>query len=404
MSERVVLSFLGLGPKEGYSETTYVFEDRAVETDLMPHAVDEVMGPDTLIVAGTEASNQKYRDKLHSRIEFTSVTVPEGEGEEEWWEIFEVITEVVPEEAQLTIDITHGFRSLPVIALAVALYLDAVRNVTVDRIIYGAFRPNRDESPILNLASFLDLIEWTVAARQFLRDGSARGLAALMEEIQNTAHRSQADIKPRNASSAAAQLKGLTQALSVVRPEEVSEERIADLQKALQAVREDAERVPKLRPLTVLLDRIQERIDPMQTTTLFGEEGFAAQAEMMRFYLKTEQLQQAITLAREAMISYQALEMGLNPEPVSKEEWEGCGRDQAAEALGSLANQRDYQSEREKKLGDLWSMLSEVRNDINHAGMNVEPEDGPTLSGHVEEVVGRVASYITSKTGSAQRG
>lgn len=400
MSEQVALSFLGLSD---YEETTYVWEEETCTTKYMQEAVRELFSPSRLFVAMTPPVREKHDASLRERLSYERLDIPNGQSEEEWWAVFETIAGAIPGDSELTIDITHGFRSQPLVVLAAALYLEAASDVEVEQIVYGAFDKNSEspETEVHDLTSFLSLIEWSVAARQFLRDGSASSLAALMKEIQGTAYRTGAEVKPQHTSSAGTQLERFTESLSVVRPREVGEERAPDLTDAIQSLSNDVDRVPQLGPLSVLLGRIQERVSPMQTTSLFDEDGFAAQVEMMRFYLKTEQLQQAVTLAREAMVSHRALELGYSPEPVSKEE-EG-GRRKAENNLNNLAHMpAENRSTDGGALADLWSSLTEVRNDINHAGMRADPSPGPSLSSTVREIVEEVADHVLSKATPAE--
>jgi len=401
MFERVALSFLGLSD---YEETTYVWEDETCTTKYMQEAVQELFSPSQLFVAMTSPVREKHDGALRERLSYERLDIPNGQSEEEWWTVFEKISTSIPDGATLTIDITHGFRSQPLVVLAAALYLEAASDVEVEQIVYGAFDKNSEspETEIHDLTSFLSLIEWSVAARQFLRDGSASSLATLMKEIQGTAHRTEAEVRPQHTSSAGAQLERFTESLSVVRPREVGEERASKLIDAIQSLPDDVERVPQLGPLSVLLDRIQKRVSPMQASTLFDKDGFAAQAEMMCFYLKTDQLQQAVTLAREAMVSHRALQMGHSPEPVSKEE-EG-GRQKAEDNLNALAHMpTEDRSTDEEALADLWSRLTEVRNDINHAGMRADPSPGTSLSSTARDVVEEVAAHVAPEAVRASR-
>jgi len=125
-------------------------------------------------------------------------------------------------------------------------------------------------------------------------------------------------------------------------------------------------------------------------------EGFAAQAEMMQFFLDTDQLQQAVTLAREAMISHRALQLGHSPEPVSRSHEKESGRQKAEDNLNDLAHTAsEERSTNEDDLADLWSQLTDARNDINHAGMNANPAPGENLSGRARTVVDKVAAYVS---------
>lgn len=402
-SKKIAISFLGLGPRNGYGSTNYQFENGSFETNLMPHAVYEAIQPDELIVVGTEKSNVKYREALSKHCSFTSLTVPNGRSEKEWWQVFDTITSAIPESADLTIDITHGFRSLPVIALSIALYLEAARNVNVEGILYAPYDPQSTETtPVLNLAPFLDMIEWSVAARQFVRDGNADVLARKMDALQGNAHRRGVENPPVRIKPAGDQLKDLAEALSVVRTEEVAVERAGTLIETLsEARRESSEAsIPGVKPLGELLKQAQDRVRPFETDALFSEQGFAAQAEMMRFLLETNQLQQAVTLAREAMISYQAVSMDLSPEPATRDEQESSGRSQATHALGALAHEvrsvDSSLSDQEKKVAQLWNQITNCRNDINHAGMNADPKPGHRLAAQVHNVVNQTIAHITS--------
>ncbi|WP_028566874.1 TM1812 family CRISPR-associated protein [Salisaeta longa] len=397
MSQSIGLAFLGTGD---YKVAHYQWHDAPpIKTRYVQIAVQKTFDLDGFAVAMTESARAAHGDSLAScmaeqGVALQDLTIPAGNNEDEWWAMFETIVDAIPSDARLTIDVTHGFRSQPLIALAIAVYLEAATHVTVERIVYGSFRGAHKDAPILDLTPFLDLIEWSVAARQFLRDGSAAQLARLLKEAQAQAHKTDADVKPEHAQRTGNQLDGLTSAFAVVRPAEIAQERASALHAALEDLQDDVARIKALRPLSFLLTRIQERVAPMQAASLYTREGFMAQREMMDFFLQTQQLQQAVTLAREALISHQALQMGLSPEPVPQEAWDGCGRDRATDYLGALADQHTGRSAEEKSLGDLWTRLTGIRNDINHAGMNAQPKKAMTLARNAKAVVEDVQTYL----------
>lgn len=93
--------------------------------------------------------------------------IPIGANEEELWEIFKNIFETIGQEEELYIDITHSLRNIPIQLLAVISYARAIKNVTVNGIYYGAFEVGKfneegvKEAPILNLLTFLDILDWS---------------------------------------------------------------------------------------------------------------------------------------------------------------------------------------------------------------------------------------------------
>ena len=391
MPNHITFSFIGL---HDYEPTTYAWKDELFETPFIQEATHHFFEPDRVLVAMTPAAREKQEDLLQARLSFERLDIPDGQNEEEWWTIFETIADAVPPEAHLTIDITHGFRSQPVIALAIAVYLQAARDVTIERIVYGRFEKN-GPSPILDLTPFLDMIEWSVAARQFVRDGNADVLASMMVEAQNNAHKRGDANPPQYIKAAGKQLKAFTDALSVVRVEEVTIDRVDALVDTLDDIQDEVEEHPRLRPLEALLERVKARVHPMHTTNLYDAQGFAAQAEMMRFFLETNQVQQAVTLAREALVSHQAVAMGLDPAPANRDDWDESGRGQAEKALVDLSKDTKRTGDA-KALGDLWSGIGELRNDINHAGMNTDPGGGKGLVSNAQDLVEQVIDRITS--------
>jgi len=83
----------------------------------------------------------------------------------------------------VSLDITHSFRHLPMLALLSALHLCAARQVTVDGLYYGAFEMKQDGiTPVMNLAGLLRIADWVGALNTFDKDGDYSAFAHLMEQ------------------------------------------------------------------------------------------------------------------------------------------------------------------------------------------------------------------------------
>ena len=67
------------------------------------------------------------------------VGIPGGSSVEEFWEIFETVNEHIPEEAEIVFDVTHSFRSLPLIMSVLLNYLEVVKGTKLVGCYYGAF-------------------------------------------------------------------------------------------------------------------------------------------------------------------------------------------------------------------------------------------------------------------------
>ncbi|MCE7872202.1 hypothetical protein DYH09_17735, partial [bacterium CPR1] len=59
-------------------------------------------------------------------IEATTEDIPRGEKLEEFWQIFDLVARLVPEKADLYVDLTHGFRTLPILVLLALEYVEMV--------------------------------------------------------------------------------------------------------------------------------------------------------------------------------------------------------------------------------------------------------------------------------------
>ena len=183
------LSFLGLGPQDGYKETTYIkHNDKAkCETHLFPEAVARLYQPEKIVVFVTplvRKDEKGYLKYLHKELgsQFCPKNIPNGNSPTELWEIFNVCEKAVDEGDEIILDITHAFRSLPLLTFTVSAYLRQVKQVKLKRVIYGAFEAqdkDKNQTPIFDLTPFVRLLDWTNAVNIFQRSGDARPIANL---------------------------------------------------------------------------------------------------------------------------------------------------------------------------------------------------------------------------------
>jgi hypothetical protein len=119
---------------------------------------------------------------------------------------------------------------------------------------------------------------------------------------------------------------------------------------------------------------------------LFSREGFVAQKRIIEFYLKSGDYQQAITLMREFVVSlYMSEASGF----VGKDIQDKDNREKTEKLLGDFRRaiqEKKVIAEVEKKFGDIWVSIIQVRNDIDHAGMNNNPASGGSLISAVKSL------------------
>ncbi len=201
---KLFVSFLGTSP---YVPCNYGSRDkwwhnvRFVQTAAL-HLECPDWGPgDRIIIGCTEQARKTNLEALKAElassgwtIEPEVVDLPDGTSEEELWSIFECLLGRIGDGDELVFDITHSFRSLPMLFTVLIQYLRVVRAVRLLGVYYGAFErlgPREQvnamplaerNAPLLDLTPFLSLYDWSAAIGHFLRFGSAEDLERLVKD------------------------------------------------------------------------------------------------------------------------------------------------------------------------------------------------------------------------------
>lgn len=216
-----LISLLGKGGNnkpDGYRTAKYRFDaDHLGEAAFFGLALADYMKPQRLVLAGTAGSmwdvllqHQDADDdivlQLMDAVEQQSVTqalltscephlsrqlglpvtcllIPYAREESEQVAILQTLAETLKEREQVVIDVTHGFRHLPMLALVAARYLAHVRQVQVRELYYGALDMTvpGGETPVLRLGSLLRMLDWVESLATYEKDGDYGVFAALLE-------------------------------------------------------------------------------------------------------------------------------------------------------------------------------------------------------------------------------
>lgn len=380
-----LFSFLGAGP---LNETVYELDGQRCATCYMTDAAARFFRPDEVLVLVTKEAEERHLAQLQQRIADvytpTPLRIPSGRSEDELWTIFTTIAQSIKPGDTLYFDVTNAFRSLPLLTFLIVAFVRVVRDAEVTRVVYGAYeaRDTDNCSPVFDLTPFVRLLDWTTATDAFLRYGRADTLVPLV------AHEPQ--FQPL-----ATTLEQLTLALHTSRPGEV-------MQTAARLQREVVECIDRnqqgTRPFALLLDTIAREYGSFQheapTDPASAWLVVQRQLDMIRWYCEKGMYVQAITLAREWLISVVIA---------------ACGGDLFDYATREVANaaingHRDalVRKKREKIrmevpepmraiarraiLQDLWRATRDLRNDIGHTGMREQPEVAQDVVRRVREV------------------
>lgn len=390
------LSFLGTG---NYEETTYKFGEKECKTRFMPVAVSHFFQLERLFVAQTQEAKDKHGNSLKAVCPYEPIDIPSGKTNDELWQMFSAIADKIPENATLVIDITHGFRSQPMIALAIAIYLQAAKNVKVEKIIYGAFEAKGKENiaPVFDLTAFLDIMNWASATELFLKFGDASSLKNQLRLTQSRTYAPDSPFRALRLNTVGDKLEKLTNAFALVRPVEALKNAKL-LAEEIKKAQPDFQNIIAAKPFAILLEKIEKQFSPyLQTNSLFSDDGFAAQAKMIDFYLQTEQYQQAILLGRESIVSKVCKIHNLDP---LKRQERMKAEDYLRQWSEPLSRGQPVQKEfsRFQDVAKLWNKITSIRNDIAHAGMNEEPAESSQLIDRIKNASEEIKAYITTKS------
>lgn len=222
---RIMITFLGRTSKGEYTDAIYDFGAERISVPIFGIALSKIISPDRVVFLGTSKSMWDYlistiddsngiqdlRLKLLEQEEEGNVTqqtldqiepiatkslgrpctlrlIPAGRESKEQVEILERIAEQVSRGDEIFIDVTHGLRHLPMLALVSALYLETVSGGSVRGIYYGAFDMKEGGvTPVIRLDGLLSVTRWIRAISSYDKDGDYGVFAPLLEE-ENIPH------------------------------------------------------------------------------------------------------------------------------------------------------------------------------------------------------------------------
>ena len=439
--EKIFLSFLGT---TNYTPCNYYMEEddsrkvsnvKYIQEALIKLCYDDFDQPEFFFFLTQEAKGRNWEDDgqynfetkkcdlpnegLHTSLlkagipesSIRTVDIPEGFSNDDIWSIFTRIYDNIPQECEVILDITHAFRSLPMLATVLMNYLEALKDVNVRAIYYGAFEklglgsevkkmePEERNAPIINLISLSHLQKWTAAARAFDKTGNTKDITTLIDKeitplLQATKGRDKVAVLLRGLKM---ELENLGKYIYTNRSKEILEADFAlKIRAYIQQLNKSVDVIPALKPL---LHVIQEKIEKFQPN---APNNWLAGVE---WCLEHKLYQQAITQLQEGMITHLCQQLKLNP-------FMKGNRDLCSDAYFIINNkqeEKDWKEKDSKKkiiINDIlshcflkftykdYAALSERRNDINHAGYRVKPSSPKKIIEQINSTYKNISSLL----------
>ena len=220
---------------------------------------------------------QKLLKDLNPSCKIEPVFIKNGDIETEIWENFRTIFNCLQPNDEVYFDITHGFRSLPMLTLVLNNYSKFLKNIKVASITYGNYEARNEvnEAPIIDLIPLSQLQDWTAAANMFIKTGNPKSISELLKNEEINSLNSFVD--------------------------EINECRGLDIYYGKSAIdlKNDLERVNiHNHSFKELLDKVGEKVNLFKPNDIIN--GFRA----VDFCIQYQLIQQGVTLIQEFIVSF----------------------------------------------------------------------------------------------------
>ncbi|MCQ2974322.1 MAG: TIGR02221 family CRISPR-associated protein [Bacteroidales bacterium] len=320
-------------------------------------------------------------EKMKLPLKIKPLTIPDGNNEEQIWEVFSKTFKELKDGDELYFDVTHAFRFLPMLILILCNYAKFLKGITLKSITYGNYEARNKETniaPIIDLLPLSQLQDWTFAAGQYLETGNVDRLVEL----------SNSELKPilieaKGTNEDANNLRVFISSLNNVVKERqtcrglslIKSESFGKLKKTTEKIIDGC----LIKPLEPVISKIKDSFADFDTNENI-KNGFAS----AKWCFNNKLYQQAATILQEVVVSFFC-----NRHKIAIDD------DTRREIVNQALILKFYHQENEE--GDNWSRvsdvdkptladiltdellsdevaanfnnLSEVRNDYNHSGM-----------------------------------
>lgn len=398
MSKKII-TFLGTG---NYEETTYSYtikesnENISIKTRFVQEAIHEIVGDGAVFyVALTDLARKTnwvdrtakiknfntYEEKevffkglkpiLDKKgIEYKEISLMDGKDEHEIWENFESIFESLEDGDEVYVDVTHSFRSLPIIVMSVLNYAKFIKNITIKAIFYGAYEARVNGiTPIFDLSLFTTITDWTVGAERFINTGDSKQLSNMINmTIRPILKETEGKDKDASVSREINKnLEAFSGGLHTARGNMISEYG-TKLKSSLELIKEI--NINELKPFEKILEKIYDKVH------FYSNDIVMDVHNTVKLCLDLNLIQQAYTFLRENIVNYLCTMAGAevldsNKRELIEKALYSCHeryKDKiklSDEGLLLKEQLKDYVSH---DLAEFFDDLGKYRNDLNHAG------------------------------------
>jgi len=336
---------------------------------------------EALFEIGLHERLKAIREKHNIGVEIREETISDGKTEEELWLIFEKVFEIIKDGDRIILDITHSFRSLPILNLVLLNYARFVKDdVSIEKILYGALEavgsirelssmdPEERNVPVFDLTPFAVLFDWSVAIENFIQTGNAKKLCDIgLKSLKRPLSASRGKLGS-NLRDLLKRLEDFSMDVATSRGYAM----IHDVKKIKDVIPQVESDLPLLKPFNPLFTKIRDRFDEINSV-----DEVKCLVDIVDWCYEKDLIQQGLTILRENIVNY-VISVCLSGIGLGDFKDENSRR--SAERILNIGIRSDDQSKNEEEILEgiecelpedlikLWKDVGQFRNDINHAG------------------------------------
>lgn len=367
------------------------------------------------VFSGLEERLESIKDKGLYEGLYKSVSIPEGHSAEEVWQIFEIISGELQDGDSVLLDITHSFRSIPLLGIILLNYCRVVKNIKVELILYGAFEVlgnARDvismkledrNAPLVDLTSFIELQDWITAASDFKNYGKSDKVISLSSERIRPVLRETkgSNLSARDGRDINNRLSEMSKILETNRGKDLDD---FDFNLLGKQLKDYSTEIISLTPFSHLIDLIDGKLNQYFDSTR------PVWLNAAKWSMDHGLIQQAFTQLQEGMITW----MIIQAKGITGSSYFDFTKRKPREFSSSLLNnipKEDWKGElfekRElaeiilenidiAKISKLYKNLSQFRNDINHGGWTNKSMVATRFYQQLKKLIDKTDSFIKS--------
>jgi len=372
---------------------------------------------------------------LNLKPQVSQISIPKGVSQDEIWGIFRATYDQLNPGDTVTFDITHAFRTIPMLAIVVLNYAKIMKQIQLKGIFYGAFETlgsiqqaanipvEQRKVPIIDYTALDQLLEWTTAIDNYIKTGHYEHIGSLTEkEARYLLSKSKGqDIQFRNFRNLGVHLQKFSEDLSTVQGLSIS----GDVQRIKRSITQCIG-LDLNEPFKPVFQKIQSYMDafigePSEASSSEGapkEETASSELALTEYSIPNliqaaqwcldhNMIQQSITLIMETMISYFLDQIHVNPIDFKNRQTMEY-RNLVNRVLNRFINGSQYNddshpdickklmvyfTQHEDLVKNYWDMIY-IRNSINHAGHSQSPISAKNIKPTISNFLELLKNYI----------